>query len=136
MTKLKILSLWVIVLAALTAGTPAVSPAEPVPARILKELRVLTDRCSNSVWISPNYYSQVSNPPGGIFLNSLERSDKEEPDAEHPFSEKMTIKRFGPNRYVRWYCGTTRERSRCPRGTRAVQGWLGPDRKLLIRCLS
>ena len=109
--------------------------ALPVPARSFKELEVLTDRCSNSVWLSPDYQTEVSNPPGAIFLNSLDRSDKDEPDDAHPWSERMKVKRFGPGKLVRWFCGTTKERSRCPQGTSHLQGWLGPNRKLLIRCL-
>jgi len=91
-------------------------------------LATLTDRCSQSVWISPDYSANIVNPPGALFLNRLN------PNVFTPWSRIMVVRRFGPNGYVRWHCGLTPERSRCPQGTRAVQGRLGPNRLLQIRC--
>lgn len=91
-------------------------------------LETLTDRCSQSVWISPDYYAGVVNPPGAIFLNRLNATPFT------PFSNVITVRRFGPNHYVRWFCSLTKERSRCPAGTTNVQGRLGPNRLLQIRC--
>jgi hypothetical protein len=95
-----------------------------------KVLATLKDRCSQSVWISPDYNATVANPPGAIFLNRLEANPFT------PFSEVMTVTHFGPNHLVRWHCSLTKEQSRCPAGTRAVQGRLGPSRLLQIRCLN
>jgi hypothetical protein len=37
--------------------------------------------------------------------------------------------------YIRWYCGVTAERSRCPSNTGAISARLGPDDLLETRCL-
>jgi hypothetical protein len=103
--------------------------AESAQAQNLSVLDTVTERCSTFVWISPDYYATIVNPPGAIRLSRINRN------AFTPWSNTMFVQRFGPGHLVRWHCGFSPERSPCPQETQAVQGRLGPSRLLQIRCL-
>ncbi len=125
---------------AATAGTcdgrVTVAPGSP------KE--ILVDRCSVQVMIKVPY-AENSNPSSKDVI--LDRTgafadlkhlftvvEQPNPNAFSQWTGPISPVPANHDGFIRWFCGTSAERSRCHAGTKAIRARIGPDRCLQIAC--
>lgn len=122
--------------------------ALPLHAQSHKHVvETLTDRCSVQVVIKNPYADNASIDPSDVLLDrngnlgtvgsAMEAGHYQKAGAngKSAFSAEVSPVPINGDRYFRWYCGTTAERSRCPQGTKAIKGRIGPDRLFETQCL-
>lgn len=122
-------------------------------AYAMKVVETMTDRCSVQVVIKVPYPDpdeasehreirptdvildrtgvmkhliQPQGPNRGVVLNPS--------TGKSPWTPMISPVPKNADRYFRWICGTTAERSRCPSGTKGITARLGPDRLFQTRC--
>jgi hypothetical protein len=108
----------------------------------------LTDRCSVQVQVK-NPYANSSNSidPSDVLLDRTGNLGTIGSAMEAGHYEKIGAKGFSnwsalispvpvnSDRYFRWYCGTTAERSRCSSGTKGIKVRIGPGRLFETQCV-
>lgn len=107
----------------------------------------LTDRCSVQVVIKNPYADNGNIDPSDVLLDrkgnlgtvgsAMDAGHyvKGNSAGETGFSSVISPVPVNGERYFRWYCGTTAERSRCPTGTKGIKARLGKDRLFETVCL-
>ena len=107
----------------------------------------LTDRCSVQVVVKNPYADNGNIDPSDVLLDrkgnlgtvgsAMEAGHyvKGNSAGETGFSTVLSPVPVNGDRYFRWYCGTTAERSRCPSGTKGIKARLGKDRLFETVCL-
>ena len=129
------------------AGAATLGIGLPLRAAGLKVIEKLTDKCSVQVQIK-NPYANSSNSidPSDVLLDrsgnlgtvgsamEADHYKKGRSDGSTDWSAQITPVPANSDRYFRWYCGSTAERSRCPSGTKAINARLGPGRLFETQC--
>ena len=136
-------------IAATTCAVP-LALALSLPLRAAPHTHVvetLTDRCSVQVVIKNAYAENANVDPSDILLDrsgnlgtigsamAAGHYRKAGANGNSAFSAEISPVPVNGERYFRWYCGTTAERSRCPEGTKGLKARIGPDRLLETQCL-
>jgi hypothetical protein len=133
----------------IVAGAATLGIGLPLRAAGLHTVtETLTDRCSVQVQIK-NPYANSSNSidPSDVLLDrdgnlgtvgsAMEGGHYEKigPNGFSNWSAVITPVPANSDRYFRWYCGPTAERSRCPSDTKGIKARIGPGRLFETQCL-
>lgn len=105
---------------------------------------VMVDRCSVQVMIKVPY-ADDSNPSSkdvildrtGAFKNLMQLFtviEQPGPNAFSLWTELISPVPANRDGFIRWYCGTSAERSRCRGGAKSIRARIGPNRCLQIAC--
>lgn len=133
-------------IAVLLLGSAVAVNAEDCDARVKvvpgSPREVLVDRCSVQVMIkvpfaddsNPSSKDVIFDRTGG--LKSLPFTVIEQLDSKSfsAWSDPISPVPANKDGFIRWFCGTAAERSRCPARTKSIRARIGPDRCLQIAC--
>jgi len=105
---------------------------------------VLVDRCSVQVIIKAPFSNNSNPTPTDVILDRNGAFDPlkpffivvEQPSSNSfsPWSPLVSPAPVNQDGFIRWFCGTAAERSRCPKGTKSISARIGPNRCLQIAC--
>jgi hypothetical protein len=108
----------------------------------------LTDSCSTDVVIKIPFDSSNSLDSGDVILarnkamkdliqsNAYKGVWTNGPNSTSPWTDWIKPIPTNPDRFFRWFCGRTAERSRCPKNAGRIRARIGPSGLLETECWS